>query len=208
MSQADRSKHTQESTEQPDRVEGRPEDAWIDAYRRGDERAFEQFHEQYFQKLVYYLRFCAFEVSLDVAEDLATDVEVKVARGIRCFREDSDFRGWLYAIARNVKVDHGRHLNRRVREVPLDNLSLNERSGDPVPYALVLVRECLAKLSVEDREVLMLTIVEGMTCREVAKILGVKDSTIEFRKARAFERLRSLLGTDTDPCFEPTRGVL
>ena len=61
------------------------------------------------------------------------------------------------------------------------------------------VRAALARLGEVDREVLMLTVWEGLEPREVATVLHVSPAAVRTRLSRARARLRDLVGDDLRP---------
>jgi RNA polymerase sigma factor (sigma-70 family) len=67
---------------------------------------------------------------------------------------------------------------------------------------LVELDRTLARLSAEQREVLLLVGLEGMDYESVAQILGVPIGTVRSRLSRGRERLRELMGRDREP--QPT----
>lgn len=110
-------------------------------------------------------------------------------------------RLWLYGVARRVLANHhrggqrrerlGERLRRRLASVTTD-------PGSEVPERLA-VREALARLGDLDREVLTLTVWEGLEPREVAEVLGVNPAAVRTRLSRARARLRELVGDDPGP---------
>jgi RNA polymerase sigma-70 factor, ECF subfamily len=114
----------------------------------------------------------------------------------------AEARLWLYGVARRVLANHHRAGVRRER--------LGERlrheikaavwadPGSEVPARLA-VRAALARLGELDREVLMLTVWEGLEPREVAAVLRVSPGAVRTRLKRARARLRDLVGDDLTP---------
>lgn len=124
-------------------------------------------------------------------------------------------RLWLFGVARRVLANHHRggrrrqHLGDRLRE----RLSRPE-SGDPAgPVAdRVTVLDALRRLGDLDREVLMLSVWEGLEPREIATVLDLSPQVVRTRLSRARTRLRDLLDEagdeETAPghvSSEPTR---
>lgn len=106
---------------------------------------------------------------------------------------------WLYGVARRVLANQRRggqrreRLSERMRQcltatVPAD-------PGSEVANRLT-VQAALAKLRELDREVLTLTIWEGLGPQEVAAVLRVRPDAVRTRLSRARARLRVLLGDD------------
>ena len=60
------------------------------------------------------------------------------------------------------------------------------------------LQAALAKLSPNDREVLVMRNLEQMSTVEIAAVLGVKEGTVRVRHLRALERLRSMLDLEQE----------
>jgi len=67
---------------------------------------------------------------------------------------------------------------------------------DHAPELRLALVDALARLTVEDRAVLVLRHAEDHSVETVATILGVSASVVKMRNARALARLRALLGDD------------
>jgi RNA polymerase sigma-70 factor, ECF subfamily len=97
---------------------------------------------------------------------------------------------WLYGVARRVLLNHHRShrrataLGERLRE-SLVEVQLDDDGAD--------VREALARLGEEDREILRLTAWEGLEPTEIALALGIPAGTVRSRLSRARARLRENL---------------
>jgi RNA polymerase sigma-70 factor, ECF subfamily len=108
-------------------------------------------------------------------------------------------RLWLYGIARRVLANHHRGGVRRERLGDRLRQRLTTAFGsDPgseVPERLA-VRAALARLGELDREVLLLTVWEGLEPREAATVLGVNAAAVRSRLTRARARFRDLVGHD------------
>ncbi|GIF05142.1 RNA polymerase sigma factor [Actinoplanes siamensis] len=108
-------------------------------------------------------------------------------------------RLWLYGVARRVLANHHRGGERRERLGERLRRRLAAVGGaDPGSEVLerLAVREALARLGDLDREVLTLTVWEGLEPREVAEVLGVNAAAVRTRLSRARARLRELVGDD------------
>jgi RNA polymerase sigma-70 factor (ECF subfamily) len=60
------------------------------------------------------------------------------------------------------------------------------------------IRAALDRLSESDREVLVLRHLEQLSTRETAAVLGIREGTVKLRHLRALERLRELLGPESE----------
>ena len=113
-------------------------------------------------------------------------------------------RLWLYGVARRVLANQTRggvrreRLGERLRQRITAAVATELGSTDPgseVPERLA-VQGALARLGELDREVLMLTVWEGLEPREAAAVLRVSPAAVRTRLSRARARLRELVGND------------
>jgi RNA polymerase sigma-70 factor, ECF subfamily len=132
-----------------------------------------------------------------VAEDLLSDVFLDVWRQAASFEGRASVSTWLFAIARykafsalRARIDT--ELDERITSTITDpadtpEAALQEKNRGE------LVRESLAKLSPEHREVIDLVYYHGKTVKEVAEIVGVGEATVKTRMFYARRKLASLV---------------
>jgi RNA polymerase sigma-70 factor (ECF subfamily) len=118
------------------------------------------------------------------AEDLVQEVLLKAWRSFHQFRDGTNARAWLYRILVNAFHEQGR----KVRSVPIP---VNNKV--PAMIERLEMNQALDSLPVEHRTVLLLGVVEGFTCREIAEILAVPIGTVMSRLSRARQALREKL---------------
>jgi RNA polymerase sigma-70 factor (ECF subfamily) len=162
-----------------------------------DEQRFRQIYAGNFQPLLAYaLR--RVEQPADAA-DIVAETFLVAWRRCREIPAGDQARLWLYGVARRVLANHHRGGVRRERLGQRLRLRLTAAvAGDPaseVPERLA-VRAALARLGELDREVLLLTIWEGLEPREAAEVLDVSPAAVRTRLSRARARLRQLVGDD------------
>lgn len=130
-----------------------------------------------------------------VAEDLTSTTFEKAWRARHQHRRDlSAFSTWLFAIARNVAIDHFR---RRRAELPLDELNEAPAPDDLETAALRRsqfrrLSKLTAGLPDRERELLALKYGSGLTNREIASLTGMSESNIGTIFHRTLRRLREL----------------
>jgi len=134
------------------------------------------------------------------AEDALQDAYLRAFNALRARRFDgrSDIRTWLYRIVTNACLDGLRR--RRVRPVPAGDLPDGSFDGQVPAEARMALRELdrwLGELPADQRAVLVLRFVEGLTSAEVAEILGCSEGAVEQRLVRARASLR-LRGQEND----------
>jgi RNA polymerase sigma factor CnrH len=118
-----------------------------------------------------------------------------------------DVRAWLYRVGRNWLVDAARRKKNAARSCEfLDGLpgsSLEDPSNIVEHRELQsLVRQALAELPPDDREVLVLRYALGWSSHRIAEVLSINRSAVDMRMSRARRRLADQLektGLDHEP---------
>ena len=130
------------------------------------------------------------------ADDLVQDTLERSWSRRHLWRVGSDVRAWLFTIMHNV------HLN-RIRRREHDALDDGfEPPCPPLQEQQIEMRDlhrALARLSADQREILLLVAVEEMRYADIAEILNLPIGTVMSRLSRARERLRTLMDGETAP---------
>jgi RNA polymerase sigma-70 factor, ECF subfamily len=162
---------------------------------RGDRRSFETLYAQYAPRV---FRF-AFRLIRDQskAEEVANDVMLEVWKSAAQFQGRSSVSTWILGIARHRTLNavRGRTLHltdmEEAAEVADCGPSLEARlDGGRMGEEL---QAALERLSVEHREVIELTFMEGRTYKEIAEIAHCPENTIKTRMFHAKRKLTPLL---------------
>jgi RNA polymerase sigma-70 factor (ECF subfamily) len=129
--------------------------------------------------------------SPDEAADVAAQVFVVALRSIDRYQ----YRGrpvlaWFYGIARNLVSEHLKRAKRQQL-----TLLLAEEADDTASISVnkLALREAVAKLTPDQREVVTLTFLLNLSVREAARALRKKEATIYSLQARAVANLRRLI---------------
>jgi RNA polymerase sigma-70 factor, ECF subfamily len=132
----------------------------------------------------------------DVAEDLAAQTWLDVARNLHSFSGDEgDFRRWLFTIARRRLQDELRRRTRRpeqLTDTPPEVTSWSEEeldAADDLARALDLVR----RLPPDQADAVLLRVVAGMDVGQVAEVMGRSEGSVRVLVHRGLHRLRDLL---------------
>lgn len=114
------------------------------------------------------------------------------------WQEGTRLDAWLYRIMRNLWIDETRSRGRRAQVLASDeDAALVSNEGHRAMEAHVelgLVDRALASLPQEQREAVMLVLVEGFAYKEAAEILGCPMGTLTSRLVRGREALMRALG--------------
>ena len=173
--------------------------AWIKRAQHGDHEAF-GFLVERFQRRVMALIF-RLVGHRDAAEDLAQEVFIKAFRSLGSYSFASPFGSWLS----RVTVNHCYDFLRRQRAVGSREEPLvqtlggvetprefpSTREPDPELRAVTgdLVEKLLARAPADDRVLLVLKEMEGLSVEEIGRVLGVRTATVKVRLHRARKRM-------------------
>lgn len=171
--------------------------------RRGSMDAAGELMVRYQQRLYRFLLRMVQEPA--AAEDLFQQTWIRVMQKIGGYDLRKSFDSWLFAVARNLAIDH----LRKKRAVSLDvededGLAavhrLKESGPDPLERMLVGERGAMLAIAVAGlpaihREILSLRFEEDMKLEEIAEVIDVPISTVKSRLSRALESLRRKLGS-------------
>lgn len=172
----------------PEQVE-----ALLASIAQGDQAAFEEFYRAS-GTMVY-----AYALSLarnhQDAQDVMMETFLHVRTGAQGYRPQGKPLAWVFTIARNAFYQQQRA---RGREEPMDaveNISLPLSDTDRSDDAIVL-RQAMAILGVEERQIVVLHAVTGLRHREIAQVLGLPLSTVLSKYNRALGKLRKSLAEE------------
>ena len=153
------------------------------------------------------------------AEEIAQDTFIRAHRSLALFRGESSLSAWLHCITLNLARNRYWYFHRRRRHITqsLDctiDADTNATFADlvacdaPGPVSEVTHREfsaivstCMAKLNIQQREILILRNVRQHTYDKIGRQLGIKIGTVKSRVGRARRALRLILA-QTYPEFD------
>lgn len=128
----------------------------------------------------------------EASEDLVQEVFFRVLKYRHTFQAGTSFRAWLYQVARNAHIDYtGKH---KLETVIPENIEFRSpgRLQDEslrVKQDAQLLRKALSELSVEKREVLVMSRYQDLKYEEIASILKCEVGTVKVRVYRALREL-------------------
>jgi len=144
--------------------------------------------------------------SREEAEDLVQETFERVLRRPRFLRSEDDL-GYLLRVLRNTFFSQRRAAGRRPQTTPLpDDLDLIEDPGAPAAESRVQSAElyaAISRLPDDFRDALVAIDVVGLSYREAAKALHVREATITTRLHRARQRVAADLVSDEPPSGSP-----
>lgn len=162
--------------------------------RHGDAGAYAEVYDLYVDALFRYILFRV--PSEEVAQDLASDLFLRVWERLTNGLPVTNLRAYLYQVARNLVADYYR------QDQPLQLFegaaqSASQRLADHHQLAsqvsLVEIERSLRRLKPEWQEVILLAYVEGFSTKEVADIIGKSHGATRTILHRALQELKHLL---------------
>ena len=126
-------------------------------------------------------------------EDLYQETWIKVVRAAGTFEPTKSFRAWLFRIVLNVCRDAHRASEARPRTVGIEAAADIPAQREQPDTETERLRECMAGLPTQDREILSLRYYQGMTEMEVAGVMGIPVGTVKSRAHAAVAKLRETM---------------
>jgi len=122
-------------------------------------------------------------------EDAVSEVFLRAWRGLATYRDTGvPFAAWLYGIARHVAVDALRAAGRTEPRADLP-----DQQVDPMTAELLTLHDAIEQLPTEQRQVIELKYLVGMTNAEVADAMDTTTGAINAKQWRALKALADLL---------------
>ncbi len=168
--------------EEPDRAYER---ALVRRAQDGDRDAFGELYRTHLPAVARLVRFRLGGPD----EDAVADVFLRAWRGIGGYRDRGvPFAAWLYGIARHVSVDE---LRARGRVEPVEEVP--DRAEDPMTAELLTLHGAIEHLPTEQRQVIELKYLVGMSNEEVAAVTGTTPGAVNSKQWRALRTLANVL---------------
>ena len=173
------------------------------AARRSPQALFSQIYREHRQSILNYVYYRTGDQ--DLAEDITSEVFMKMVEQYeRTFQHGKPVAPWLYAIARNLLIDHRRRAG-RIDWQPLPDQVPSDGRGQPVQGTDArLTGDCLVVamdyLTEEQQQVILLKFLERKSNREVGQRLGKTEGAVKSLQYRALAALGRAL--EKEPCYE------
>jgi RNA polymerase sigma-70 factor (ECF subfamily) len=176
----------------------------IKKVKNGDKQAMELLYKAYFKPLYIFIR--AKVNANEQAEDICSEVFIKAFESISKFKEESSFKTWIYAIAKNVVFDSYKK-NSKLSSVELDEELIEDpstslRTGSSIEAGSVeadlnkfekMVKNLLGRLPENYRQILELRFLLNYNIKESAEIMNITPNNAKVLQNRAIKKARSLI---------------
>jgi RNA polymerase sigma-70 factor (ECF subfamily) len=168
----------------------------VDRVLGGEPEAFEFLVKKY-NRLAGAIAF-AILGDFQRAEDVVQESFLKALRSLPTLREPDRFKYWLSGIVRSKAIDVRRERRLEALEVDLPSPPAEGAGEEPIDAVLREERrskilEVVGGLPEEDRIVVVLKHMEGLSYKEIAQLTESTESAVESRLVRARQELRKKL---------------
>lgn len=163
----------------------------------GDERAFATLYRGHVDRVFGLLT--RLLGPIPEREDLVQQVFVDVYRALPAFRGESSLSTFLYRIAARAAYDHLSRKQRRRTAAELDETCEELAADEPSPAERAQKRrdlerafDLLARLKPKKRIAFVLVVVEGMSLREAAEVVGATPDAVKQRVLHARREIEQM----------------
>jgi len=159
------------------------------AHAEGDPDAFDELFRRHARSVHGFMRKDLWRP--EAAHDLTQQTFLQLHRSRFDFKPSGNLRGWLMTIARNLKYDYMRQVQRRPKTVRIED---SEPVGGGEDDARVEARDTLERalesLPANQRDVVRLFWFEHLPYAVIAERLGASEAAVRVRAHRAYKALR------------------
>lgn len=125
------------------------------------------------------------------AEDAVQSASVLAFRKINTLKKEESFRSWYFRILYNECMNILSEKS-RIYELPQEDMTLFEKEVID-DHSSIDVEEILSQFSEKDRSIIVLSVLEDCSSKEIAGILGMNPASVRSRLSRLLSKLRKQL---------------
>ena len=174
------------------------DEALLKKFQNGDERACRLLYTQFYRPVCYFVKNIV--DSPDQAEDITSESFIKLWARRETMRSVSQVKSFLYITARNAALNHLKALQVRSRSQD-DLIRAMESTAEQDHFIARIVKAQLLqhiydeieKLPPKLQQVFKLIYIEGLTTKEIAAQLAIKEQSVRNAKTKALAMLRYTL---------------
>jgi RNA polymerase sigma-70 factor (ECF subfamily) len=178
----------------------------VEDFQHGSRDAFAELFRRYREKMYGFFRRRTKNPAR--AEELAQETFLAALKAAPRFEPRALVRTWLFGIAMNLLRADRRKVGQAFQPAQFDEDTTPAAAADCDPRAALWVREALAQLDDEHREVLLLREYEQLSYAEIAALLALPVNTVRSRLFRARMALRELLAPRSPSLGTHDRAVM
>lgn len=159
--------------------------------RAGDRAAFGAVYEAVAKDL-YRMALYTLGNAQD-AEDVVSETFIEAYKGIGGLRDEHRFKPWIMRI---LSIRCKRKIGSYIKEKGNIDLEDYREEGEPdTQDQRVEVQEALDRLAGDERQIVLLSVLQGYTMREIAQLMDLPQGTVSSKLHRTLKKLRTMLET-------------
>jgi RNA polymerase sigma-70 factor, ECF subfamily len=171
--------------------------------QKGDVAAYEELAAKYYRRV--FMVILGMVHNRDDAMEVAQETFYRAFKNIRRFKGGSNFYTWVYRIAVNLAIDFQRRQKRSVMDLKenMDEVVVDAETLGSDPFREIHERRlgekllgAINELTPDHKAVIVMRAVEGLSYKEIGRIMGCSEGTIMSRLHYARKKLQEKLGTD------------
>ena len=164
----------------------------IDACKNGDKEALGELYTTYANRL---LGVCRHYVKDDnSAHDILHDAFIIIFMSIQDLKDESKLEGWMITIVRNLSLKYLQNTEKEAIPLSCLNIEIQEavcEEQEKIEFGLLL--SAIESLPEGNREVFKLSVLEGLSHKEIGEQLGINPHSSSSQLFRAKKTLRAML---------------
>lgn len=159
--------------------------------------SFEEKYRQFFPRVFAYIYGRVH--NLQLTEDLAADVFERAFQKAGSLRNDEAFSTWLFTIARNLIISHGRKHSRETVVDPDVLRAISPSSASVESEVLqreeaATVADLLRTFSQREQDIVALKFDAELSNAQIAEIMGLSEANVRVILFRTLRKLRQMMG--------------
>ena len=164
----------------------------IDACKKGDKEALGELYTTYAKRL---LGVCRHYVKDDnSAHDILHDAFIIIFMSIQDLKDESKLEGWMITIVRNLSLKYLQNTEKEAIPLSCLNIEIQEAAcEEQKKIELELLLSAIESLPEGNREVFKLSVLEGLSHKEIGELLGINPHSSSSQLFRAKKTLRAML---------------
>ena len=132
----------------------------------------------------------------ETSEDMVNDVFLKMVRYSKKYRGDGKFTAWMFKIAHSVFADNHKKVRKMIFTQEFEEWNKVLANHNEPAYIIEkeereqLLHKAMLQLTKKEREILILSKLDGFKYKEIAEILNCSEGAVKIKIFRALQNLK------------------